>query len=319
MGTQTYVHPPRQLPKPLYSMHIACRRWVFAIAALWPLVFASCSGNSDASSFISEASRTLADSFESSKEAIEEMQVRARTVAVRLHTDALAIEMDDLQGQLEEYVRTLAALPDAESLPWNQWVHDTWKTLPELSEQYMLCAEHLLRDEAALLVARGTDIREMPIKVRLIAHRMLWNLDPNEALARGNILLFRERPRSSDRMRPLYVEELLIPSTHPFALDLLLDVAASDTMESRARTMAIRALGDSDSIEAPAILESVFDTESVNFLVRKEALLSILKLDPPRAHSMLETRLPQQSVEPGLWEFMQELREQENLNAPAQD
>lgn len=260
----------------------------------------------------------MADTFETSKEAIEEMQVRARTVAVRLHTDALVTEMEDLQRQLEEYVRTLAALPDAETLPWNQWIHDTWKTVPELAEQYILCAEHLLRGEAALLVARSTDIREMPIQVRLVAHRMLWSLDPNEAGARGNILLFRERPRASDRMRPLYVEELLIPSPHPLALDMLLNVAAADTMEARARTMAIRALGNSSSMEAPAILESVFDTESVNFLVRKEALLSILKLDPPRAHAMLETRLPQQSVEPGLWEFMQELREQENLNSPAQ-
>jgi len=261
----------------------------------------------------------LADSFESSKDAIEEMQVRARTVAERLHTGVAVAEMEGLQAELEEYVRTLAALPNAETLPWNQWIHDTWKTIPELTEQYILCAEHLLKDEAALLVARTTDIREMPIQVRLVSHRMLWSLDPNEALARGNKMLFRERPRASDRMRPLYVEEILLPSTHPFATDLLLDVAADDSMESRARTMAIRALGDRGSMEAPAILESVFDTESVNFLVRKEALLSILKLDPPRAHNMLNTRMPQRSVEPGLWEFMQSLREQENLDSPAQD
>ena len=286
---------------------------------MWPLLFASCSGNSDASSFISEASRTLAASFETSKEAVEEMQVRARTVAVRLHTDALATEMEDLQRQLEEYVRALAALPDAETLPWNQWIHDTWKTIPELSEQYILCAEQLLTGEAALIVARTTDLREMPIQVRLVSHRMLWSLDPNEALARGNMMLFRERPRASDRMRPLYVEEILVPSTHPFATDMLLDVAVTDSMEARARTMAIHALGNSGSNEAPAILESVFDTESVNFLVRKEALLSILKLDPPRAHAMLESRLPERSIEPGMWEFIMNLREQENLDAPAQN
>lgn len=298
-------------------MRIACQSWLLTIAALWPLVFASCSGNSDASSFIPKASRDLAKSFETSKEAIEEMQVRARTVAERLHTDALASEMEDLQHQLEKYVRTLAALPNAETLPWNRWIHDTWKTIPELSEQYILCAEHLLEGEAALFVARTTDIREMPNRVRLVAHRMLWSLDPNEALARGNKLLFRERPRASDTMRPLYVEELLITSNHPFAIDMMLDVAADDAMESRARTMAIHALGDSGSMEAPAILESVFDTESVNLLVRKEALLTILKLDPPRAQTMLDTRMPQRSVEPGLWEFMQSLRKQENLDSPS--
>jgi len=261
----------------------------------------------------------LAASFDSAEEAIDELQVRARTAAVRLHTDALAEELPELQSQLLENVRAIAALPDAETLPWREWIEENWRILPELTEQYILCAEELLDGEAALLVARSADIREMPIRVRLVAHRMLWSLDPNEALARGNVLLFRERPRATDRMRPLYVEELLITSDHPLAIEMLLNTATSDSMEPRARRLAIRALGDGNSFEAPAILESLFDTESTNFLVRKEALLAILKLDPARAHVMLMDRLPERQHDPGLWEFMMSLREQEGLSMPSEN
>ena len=300
-------------------MHKACHSPLLAVLAILPLLTVACSGDSNGSPFISEASRTLAASFESAEAAIAELQVRARTAAVRLHTDALVDELPGLEADLIKNVRALAALPNADALPWRQWVEDSWRILPELTEQYMLCAEELLRDEAALLLVRSTDIREMPVRVRIITHRMLWQLDPNEAMARGNVLLFRERPRASDRMRPRYVEELLVGSTDPLKLELLLNVATSDSMESRARTLAIRELGNSNSFEAPPILESLFDTESTNFLVRKEALLSVLKLDPPRAHAMLMDRMPGREHDPGLWEFMVSLRKQEGLPLPTEN
>ena len=300
-------------------MHIACRTPFFVILGLLLISAPSCSADSDGTPFVSEASRVLADSFESLDSAIDELQVRARTAAVRLHTDATAAELEGLEAELRLSVRALAALPNADALPWRQWIADSWRVLPELTEQYILCAEELLSGEAALILARSVDIREMPAHVRLVAHRMLWKLDPNEALARGNVLLFRERPRASDRMRPLYVEELLVPSDHPLALEMMLNVATSDSMEGRARTLAIRALGNGSSFEAPPILESLFDTESTNFLVRKEAMLAILKLDPPRAHAMLLDRMPSRAADPGLWEFMVSLRKQEGLPVPTEN
>ena len=319
MGTQTYDQQHRQLQMTLSTMHKACHPPLIALVAVLPLIFLACSGNSDGSPFISEASRTLAASFESAEDAIEELQVRARTAAVRLHTDALAEELLGLEEELLKNVRALAALPNADALPCLQWIEDSWRVLPELAEQYMLCAEELLQEEAALILARSTDLREMPVRVRIITHRMLWKLDPNEALARGNVLLFRERPRAADRMRPRYVEELLLGTNDPLKLELLLNVATSDSMEPRARTLAIRELGNGHSFEAPPILESLFDTESTNFLVRKEALLSILKLDPPRAHAMLMDRMPGREHDPGLWEFMVSLRKQEGLPLPAEN
>jgi|FLOH01.1.fsa_nt_gi hypothetical protein len=319
MGTQTYARAHRHSLGTPFLLQLACRHGLIA-AATWLLLFtAACSSNSDGSPFIPEASRALAASFASPEAAIAELQVRARTVAVRLHTDALVAELPRLEDELLVNVRALAALPDAAALPWLPWIEATWRILPNLAEQYMLCAEELLHGEAALQLIRTVDLREMPMRVRLVAHRMLWELDPNEALARGNVLLFRERPRADDRMRPLYVEELLVAATHPLALELLLNVATSDAMEPRARTLAIRALGNGTSFEAPAILESLFDTESTNFLVRKEALMSILKLDPPRAHHMLMDRLPGREHDPGLWEFMVTLRKQEGLPLPSEN
>jgi len=319
MDTQTYA---RLLGRSLEThslLQLACRSGLIVAIAWLPLLTLACSNDSDGSPFIPEASYALATSFASPEVAIAELQVRARTAAVRLHTDALVTELPGLEAELLENVRALAALPHAAALPWLHWIEENWRILPNLTEQYILCAEELLHGESALQLVRAVDLREMPLRVRLVAHRMLWKIDPNEALARGNVLLFRERPRADDRMRPLYVEELLISATHPLALEMLLDVATSDAMEPRARTLAIRALGNGSSFEAPAILESLFDTESTNFLVRKEALMSILKLDPPRAHHMLMDRLPGREHDPGLWEFMVTLRKQEGLPLPSEN
>jgi hypothetical protein len=80
----------------------------------------------------------------------------------------------------------------------------------------------------------------------------------------------------------------------------------------------VRALRERRNKEAPAILESLFDTESTNFLIRKEALLAILDLDPERGHRMLLDKIPARSIDPGTWEFMRELRKREGLPVPPQ-
>jgi hypothetical protein len=81
----------------------------------------------------------------------------------------------------------------------------------------------------------------------------------------------------------------------------------------------VRSLRDRGSVEAPAILESLFDTEGRNFLLRKEALSAILALDPPRAHRILLERMPSREIDRGMWEFMRELRELEGLPAPGEE
>ena len=67
------------------------------------------------------------------------------------------------------------------------------------------------------------------------------------------------------------------------------------------------------------ILESLFDTEATNFLLRKEALLAILELDPERGHRMLLDKMPARNIDPGAWEFMRALRQREGLPLPAEE
>ncbi|MHC4824776.1 MAG: hypothetical protein ACYTEP_12305 [Planctomycetota bacterium] len=271
------------------------------------------------SPFPSEASVALAASFSGPEVALQELRVRARTAAERLHTNASVEELEPLQAELELTVGAIAALPGAAALPWQEWIENSRFSVPELTEQELLAATRILEDPEAIALARTCDFREMPGESRLIAHEVFWRVDPNEAYARGRTLLFREHIRARDRMRRIYVEELLITLDHPMADEMLLDVATEDSMEPRARVLAVRSLKDRGNREAPAILESLFDTEATNFLVRKEALLAILALDPPRGHKILMEKMPSRAIDPGTWEFMRTLREQEGLPLPADD
>lgn len=259
----------------------------------------------------------LAASFSDSVAALEELKVRARTAAERLHTNATVEELDPLRAELELTVGAIAALPDATTFPWQDWIEDSRFILPELTEQELHAATRILEDPEAMTLARFCDFREMPAGPRLVAHGVFWRVDPNEAYARGRTLLFREHTRARDRMRRIYVEDLLLTIEHPRAEEMLLDIATEDSMEPRARVLAVRSLKDRGNREAPAILESLFDTEATNFLVRKEALMAILTLDPPRGHRILLDKMPSRAIDPGTWEFMRTLREDEGLPLPA--
>jgi hypothetical protein len=64
---------------------------------------------------------------------------------------------------------------------------------------------------------------------------------------------------------------------------------------------------------AREVFESVFDTEATNFLIRKDALLAVLKLDQQRGISILVNKMPQRTNDIGLFTFMTALREQYNI------
>lgn len=313
MGTQTYARRTTAYGALLGFLHMPCHLRTTLLVALllsWTL---SCSEPSVGSPFISEASYRLAGSFENPEEALAELAVRARTAAVRLHTDARVEELEPFAEELQLTVRAIAALEGAADFPWRDWCLEHWKTLPLLTEQYLLCSAEVQPLEEAVRAARLLDLREMDRRVRVQAHRLFWRHDPAEALVRGRKLLFRERPRASDSMRPAYVEEVLVGNEHADAKELLLQVCAKESMSSLARRLAMRELAKVGSQVDSAVLESVFDTEATDLLVRKEAMLTILELDPPRAITMLEQRMPSRSRDPGLFEFMMDLRKEQGM------
>jgi hypothetical protein len=84
-------------------------------------------------------------------------------------------------------------------------------------------------------------------------------------------------------------------------------------MEARARSLAMSAVVKRGMTEAAPIFESVFDTEATNFLIRKDALLAVLKLDQQRGISILINKMPQRTSDIGLFTFMTTLREQYNI------
>ncbi|MFK5955246.1 MAG: hypothetical protein QM477_02240 [Planctomycetota bacterium] len=308
------------LPTPF--LHMACQMMPLLLLGAIGLSATSCSQGNAGSPLISETSRALANSFESSEDAISALRVRARTAAERLHTDALVEELPALREELQLTVMALAALDDAETFPWKDWIEESRFLIPEMTEQELLAATQVLGPEASLILCRSCDFREMPERPRLVAHRTFWRLDVNEAFARGNKLLFLDHPRARDRIRQMYVEDVLLQvegeEAQQWVTELLLDIATEESMEPRARSLAVRALRERRNQEAPAILESLFDTESTNFLLRKEALMAILDLDNVRGQRILLEKMPSRSIDPGTWEFMRLLRAQEGLPVPPQ-
>ena len=99
------------------------------------------------------------------------------------------------------------------------------------------------------------------------------------------------------------------------ALDLLLQAAASDAMEPRARLLAIRLLGARQEKQAVPVLESIFLAERGNFMVRREAMVTLLAADPERGKALLARRLPEEQTDPALADFLAALRRQHAVAA----
>lgn len=242
-----------------------------------------------------------------SADPVAAIRAEALRSAERLRTGLEAAEWEAERARLPGLAQAPACAPDAAKLPWADWLAADLRLYAPLAAE-TLHAAYAALGAGALPLARGCDERTTADPVRLEAHRILWAADPGEALPRGRALLFREDPRARDTIRPGYVEQVLPVAPAAEALDLLLAVAADDGMEPRARLVAIRLLGERREPQAAPILEGVFLAERANFYVRREALITLLALDPARGRALLARRLPEERNDPTLAGFLEALR-----------
>ena len=282
-----------------------------ATLLLSSIFLGSCS--KDVTPFITMASESIARSMASSENPANDLVERSRSLAVRYRTisdHAARIKMlDDIQIT----IRSAASFHSQHPLDWADLIQKDKTGHPELAVEEFLCAEYLLEPEELITIIRHQDMRTTPIQLRVACHNSLWRIDPKEAYTRARNLMFREKPRAGDLLRPQYLEEMLLTVHGHLADELLLSIAAEESMEARARSLAMRAVVKRGMVEAAPILESVFDTEATNFLIRKDALLAVLKLDQQRGISILVNKMPQRTSDIGLFTFMTTLREQYNI------
>lgn len=245
-------------------------------------------------------------------EAVAQIRAEAARLAESLLRGGDPEAWERERAELRRLTHALAHAPAAEDLPWATWIEADARQYPDWAAFSMAAATAALGPRAVAL-ARAMDQRETPDGLRLEVHVALWLLDPGEAGARARALLFRDDPRAQDRLRPAYFETVLPFVPEPDATDLLLRAAAYDGMEHRARLLAIRALVERRSAEAPPILESVFLAERSNFVLRREAFQGLLELDRARGRRLLEQRHPDEQADPGFGAWLNELREQEGV------
>ena len=233
---------------------------------------------------------------------------RARTAAVRLRTDAPVEELEPLGREMRLCVQALTLLPESAALSWDTWIREDRADTPALATELLRAADHVVAPELALQLANANDRRTSALVLRLEAHRILWRLDPGFAEARARNMLFHEEPRAQDSLRPNYVAEILVPRRDAASDRLLQEIAVDDTMEPRARRLALRELGGRTVPGTAALAESIFDTEATDLMVRQEALRAIVALEPARARRVLDDKLPSPDVQPILYGFMVDLR-----------
>lgn len=235
------------------------------------------------------------------------LRAEALRVGERLRTGLEAEEWERARARIPALGQAPAFAEDAAALPWADWVAADRLVYPELAAATLRGAYAAL-GASVLPLARQCDERTTPDALRLEAHRVFWCEDPGEALPRGRALLIREEPRARDTIRPGYLESVLPEAPAAEALDLLLLAASHDGMESRARLLAIRLLATRQEAQAVPVMEQIFLAERANFLVRREALLTLLVLNVARGRAMLARRLPEEQADPALAEFLGTLR-----------
>lgn len=244
----------------------------------------------------------------------EFLRAEGLAAARRLKSGVPPEEWESAQATMRRLAQAPACGPDAAQLPWAEWIRETRRSDPEFSAQ-QLHAAHYALGPLALPLALELDERESNDELRLAAHRVIWREDPGLAGARARALLFREQPRAQDRLRPVYVDLILPLAPAPDAFELRLAVAADDGMEHRARLEALRGLRATGDAKAAPVLESIFLGEHANFIIRRESMVVLLELDPPRARTLMARRFPEESTDPGLREFLDTLRAQEGVVA----
>lgn len=247
-------------------------------------------------------------------EPAEALRAQGLAAARQLKAGVPAEEWEAAQADMRRLAQAPACSPAAGELPWAEWIRETRRSDPEFCAQ-QLHAAHCALGAGALPLAVELDERETHDELRLAAHRVLWREDPGQAAARARALLFREPPRASDRLRPVYVDLILPLAPAADAFELRMSVAADDGMEHRARLEALRALRETGDPAAAPVLESIFLGEHANFIIRRESMMVLLALDPPRARALMARRFPEESTDPGLREFLDGLRAQEGVVA----
>ncbi len=263
--------------------------------------------------FITKTSEDIALSVENDDNPAELLVEHSRSLAVRYRTVSDHKSRGLALIEIRNNVRAAASYHPTHPLNWGNLIQEDKKEHPELAVEEFLCADHLLDEAAIKTIIRQQDLRTNPIPLRIACHRTLWRIDEQEAYARARNLMFREKPRAGDALRPRYLEEMLLDVQSELATELLLAIAADESMESRARSLAISAIVERNMVEAAPIFESVFDTEATNFLIRKEALLAVLALDEQRGKAILINKMPQRTTDIGLFTFMDRLRQKYNI------
>lgn len=238
---------------------------------------------------------------------VQALRAEAHRSAERLRTGMEPSAWEAERARIQLLGQAPGCSPDAAGLPWGTWVDEDERLYAELAAA-TLRAAHAALGAGALPLARAKDGRTTPDSLRLEAHRILWAEDPDEAQVRGFRLLLREDPRDRDTIRPAYVESVLAAAPPAASLDLLLQAAAAEQMEPRARLLAMRLLADRGEAQAVPVLEGVFLSQLGNFLVRREAMMDLLRLDPRRGRALLARRLAEEGVDPVLAEFLAALR-----------
>lgn len=299
-------------------MRIPCHGWRTLRVGLLASVLGACGGDPPveaAGTLDPAACRLWAEYAAREADPIAALRAEAHRSGERLRTGLESGEAwEEESRRLPPLALAPACSPEAATLPWARWLAQDLRIYPGLAAATLQGA-HAAWGAAALPLAREQDQRTTPDAVRLEAHRIFWAEDPGEALPRGRALLFREDPRARDTLRPGYVESVLALAPAEDALDLLLQCAADDGMEPRARLLAIRLLGERREPHAVPVLEGIFLSERANFLARREALVTLLVVDPDRGRALLARRLPDEQTDPALAELLGALREREGIVA----
>ena len=278
---------------------------------LFGSIFISCA--KDVTPFISESSDSIARRATSGENPAKDLVERSRSLAVRYRTISGYEERIQALDEIRITIRAAASFHTQYPLDWGNLIQEDKAGHPELAVEEFLCADYLLDPEELIMIIRQQDMRTTPAQLRVACHNSLWRIDQKEAYTRARNLMFREKTRAGDLLRPQYLEDMLLAVQGHLADELLLSIAAEESMEARARSLAMSAVVKRGMVEAAPIFESVFDTEATNFLIRKDALLAVLKLDQQRGISILVNKMPQRTNDIGLFTFMTALREQYNI------
>jgi hypothetical protein len=291
------------------SYQFRCNLWLTLL--LSSIMHSACSKG--VTPFITSSSSIIALDSSSGEHPANDLVERSRALAVRYRTIPGRDARSQAMNEIQITIRAAASLNAQHPLDWGDLIQKDKAVHHELAVEEFLCAEYLLEPKELIAIIRQQDMRTTPIQLRIACHDSLWRIDPKEAYTRARNLMFREKPRAGDLLRPRYLEKMLLNVQGHLANELLLSIAAEGGMEARARSLAISAVVKRNMVEAAPIFESVFDTEATNFLIRKDALLAVLKLDQQRGISILVNKMPQRTSDIGLFTFMTALREQYNV------